>query len=123
MAKTILVVDDSSMMRKIIIKNIQEAGFTVTTKEGANGQEGLDLFKLGGIDCVRTDWNMPIMDGITLIREIRKLDSGKTASIFMVTTEGSAEKVKEAIMAGASNYLVKPFTPDLLKAKLTKVLA
>lgn len=100
------------MMRKIVINSMAAAGLQVTTVEAANGQEGLDKFKAGGIDCVLTDWNMPIMDGLTLVREIHKLDPKKSIPIIMITTEGTPEKVKEAILAGASNYLVKPFTSE-----------
>jgi two-component system, chemotaxis family, chemotaxis protein CheY len=122
MSKTVLVVDDSAMMRKIVIRNIDEAGFKVKTVEAEDGAVALKVFMQGGIDIVISDWNMPNMNGLTLIKEIRKTELGKTVPIFMVTTEGSAENVKEAVLAGATNYLVKPFTAEALKTKLAKVI-
>ncbi|MCS6971231.1 MAG: response regulator [Planctomycetota bacterium] len=123
MPKTVLVVDDSAMMRKIVIKNLKDCGFDVQIVEAGDGKEGLEKFSAGGIDLVLTDWNMPNMDGVTMVREIRKLDPEKKIPIIMITTEGSADKVKEAVLAGASNYLAKPFTPDRFKEKLGKFLA
>ena len=123
MPKTVLVVDDSAMMRKVVINNLNAAGLVVNVLESHNGQDALDKFKSGGIDCVLSDWNMPVMDGITLVREIRKCDPAKLVPIIMITTEGSPDKVKEAVLAGANNYLVKPFTPERFKEKLSKVLA
>ena len=122
MAKTVLVVDDSAMMRKIVIKNLKEAGFDVNVVEAGDGAEGLDKFRAGGISCVLSDWNMPNMDGLTMVKEIRKLDPQKVVPIIMITTEGSAEKVKDAVLAGANNYLAKPFTADRFKEKLAKIL-
>jgi two-component system chemotaxis response regulator CheY len=122
MPKTVLVVDDSAMMRKIVIKNLKECGFDVNIVEASDGQEGLEKFKAGGIACVLSDWNMPNMDGLSMVREIRKVDPSKSVPIIMITTEGSADKVKEAVMAGANNYLAKPFTPERFKEKLAKIL-
>lgn len=123
MPKSVLVVDDSAMMRKIVMKNVKEAGFDVNFIEAGDGQEGLEKFNAGGIDVILTDWNMPNMDGVTMVKEIRKIDPEKKVPIVMVTTEGSADKVKEAVLAGANNYLAKPFTPERLKEKLGKSLA
>ena len=122
MSKNVLVVDDSAMMRKIVIKNLRDCGFDVTVIEAGDGVEGLEKFKAGGIACVLSDWNMPNMDGLTMVKEIRKLDPQKTVPIIMITTEGSADKVKDAVLAGANNYLAKPFTPDRFKEKLQKIL-
>jgi two-component system chemotaxis response regulator CheY len=122
MPKTVLVVDDSAMMRKIVIKNLKECGFDVGVVEASDGKEGLERFQAGGVDLVISDWNMPNMDGLTMVREIRKLDPQKKIPIIMVTTEGSADKVKDAVVAGASNYLAKPFTPERFKEKLGKIL-
>jgi two-component system chemotaxis response regulator CheY len=122
MPKNVLVVDDSAMMRKIVIKNLKDSGFDVTVVEAGDGKEGLEKFAAGGIDLVLSDWNMPNMDGLTMVREIRKLDPEKKVPIIMVTTEGSADKVKDAVLAGANNYLAKPFTPDRFKEKLSKIL-
>jgi two-component system chemotaxis response regulator CheY len=123
MGKTVLVVDDSAMMRKIVIKNLKETGFDVQVVEAADGKEGLARFLAGGIDLILSDWNMPNMDGLTMIKEVRKHDPERKVPIIMVTTEGSADRVKDAVMAGASNYLAKPFTPERFKEKLSKFLA
>ena len=122
MPKNVLVVDDSAMMRKIVIKNLRDCGYNVSIVEASDGKEGLDKFAAGGIDLVLSDWNMPNMDGLTMVREIRKLDPDKKVPVIMITTEGSADKVKEAVLAGASNYLSKPFTPERFKEKLAKIL-
>jgi two-component system, chemotaxis family, chemotaxis protein CheY len=122
MPKNVLVVDDSSMMRKIVVKNLRECGFDVNVQEAEDGKGALDLFVRGGIDLVLTDWNMPVMDGLGLVKEIRKLDPEKKIPVVMITTEVTADKVKEAVIAGASNYLAKPFTPERFKEKLAKFL-
>jgi two-component system chemotaxis response regulator CheY len=122
MPKTVLVVDDSAMMRKIVIKNLKDCGYDVTIVEASDGKEGLEKFAAGGIDLVLSDWNMPNMDGLSMVREMRKLDPDKKVPVIMVTTEGSADKVKEAVLAGANNYLAKPFTPERFKEKLSKIL-
>jgi two-component system chemotaxis response regulator CheY len=125
MSKTVLVVDDSAMMRKIIIKNLKECGFDVNVIEASDGKEALDKFASAGpgnVQLVLSDWNMPNLDGLGLVRELRKLDPNKTVPIVMITTEGSADKVKEAVLAGANNYLAKPFTPERFKEKLGKIL-
>ncbi len=123
MPKTVLVVDDSAMMRKIVIKNLKECGFDVTIVEASDGKEGVEKFVATHPDVVLSDWNMPNMDGLTMVKEIRKLDPEKKVPIIMVTTEGSADKVKDAVMAGATNYLAKPFTPEKFKEKLAKFLS
>lgn len=122
MPKKVLVVDDSAMMRKIVIKNIREAGFDVAVVEASDGKDGLEKFQQETFDVVLTDWNMPNMDGVTMVKEIRKIDPEKKVPIVMVTTEGSADKVKEAVLAGANNYIAKPFTADRLREKLGKIL-
>ena len=123
MAKKILIVDDSAMMRKIIIKNINACGWTVDITEAADGKEGLEKFTKGEFDLVLSDWNMPNMDGLSLVKAIREKDPAKKVPIIMVTTEGSADKVKEAVLAGANNYLAKPFTEDKFKEKLGSYLS
>lgn len=123
MAKTILLVDDSAMMRKIVQKNIKELGLDVQIVEAGDGNQGLEKFKAGGVDLVISDWNMPNMDGLTMVKEIRKLDPEKKVPVMMLTSEATAAKVKEAIAAGANNYLSKPFTPENLSAKLGTMLS
>ena len=120
MAGKVLVVDDSGTMRKIISRALISSGFTDIV-EAADGAEGFVAFQQHAFDLVLTDWNMPVKTGIELTREIRA--AGSTVPIFMVTTEGEKGRVLEAIKAGISDYLVKPFTADSLQEKLDKFVA
>lgn len=115
----ILVVDDSSTMRRIIKNTLNKLGYEAF-EEAGDGVEALK--KLEGIGLVITDWNMPNMDGLTLVKAIRSEEKYKSVPIIMVTTEAAKEEVVEAIKAGVNNYVVKPFTPDILKQKLEQVL-
>ena len=123
MSKQVLVVDDSAMMRKIVIKGIKSCGWDVAITEASDGVEGLEKFTQGTFNLVLSDWNMPNMSGIDMVRAIREKDPEKKVPIIMVTTEGSSDKVKEAVLAGANNYLAKPFTEEKLKEKLSSILA
>jgi two-component system chemotaxis response regulator CheY len=116
----VLVVDDSGTMRKIIIRSLLAEGFTDVV-EAADGNEGLAAFQAGQFDLVMTDWNMPNKSGIELTREIRAL--GSAVPIYMITTEGEKSRVLEAIQAGISDFLVKPFTAENLREKLQKYAA
>jgi len=117
MSNKVLVVDDSGTMRKIIIRSLNAVGFTDTVEAG-DGNEGLAAFQKSPMDLVLTDWNMPNKSGLELTREIRAL--GSKVPIIMITTEGEKSRVIEAIQAGVSDFLVKPFTPDALREKLDK---
>lgn len=117
MSARVLVADDSSTMRKIILRSLDAVGVADAT-EAIDGEEALDLFEPGKFDLVLTDWNMPRKTGLDVIREVRKLDSDVT--IIMVTTEAEKARVLEAIQAGVSDYLVKPFTAETLREKLEK---
>lgn len=117
MSKRVLVADDSSTMRKIILRSLQAVGVTDTT-EAADGDEAVVMFGKGEFDMVLTDWNMPGKNGLEVTQEIRK--SNKDVPIIMVTTEAEKARVMEAIQAGVSDYLVKPFTADTLREKLEK---
>lgn len=117
MSGKVLVVDDSGVMRKIIIRSLNAVGFKDTV-EAADGSEGLALFQQHKFDMVLTDWNMPVKSGIELVKDLRKLDAN--VPIFMITTESEKERVIEAIQAGITDYLVKPFTADALQEKLDK---
>ena len=121
MRKKVLIVDDSAMMRKIVMKNLKEMGADFEAVEASDGEEALKAFKGGGIDLVLTDWNMPNMTGIDLVKALREQDPQKKVPIIMITSEATADKVKEAVLAGANNYLTKPFTPDVFKSKLGPV--
>ena len=123
MPKNVLIVDDSAMMRKIIIKNIKACGWDVAITEATDGQEGFDAFTKQSFDLVLSDWNMPNMNGLEMVKAIRGKDPQKTVPIVMITTEGSADKVKLAVIAGANNYLAKPFTEEKFKEKLDSFLS
>lgn len=120
MSNKVLVVDDSGTMRKIIIRSLNAAGYTDIV-EAADGSDGLTAFQQNAFDLVMTDWNMPNKSGIELTREIRA--TGSSTPIIMVTTEGEKSRVIEAIKAGITDYLVKPFTPEVLREKLDKYAA
>ena len=117
---TILAVDDSASMRQMVSFTLKAAGFTVT--EAVDGVDALNKAKTGKFDLVLTDVNMPKMDGISLIRELRALSSYKFTPILMLTTESGAGKKSEGKSAGATGWIVKPFNPDQLLATIKKVL-
>lgn len=115
----VLLVDDSAAMRTIQRRCLNKLGIT-DVLEGEDGVQALGLFERHNFDLILTDWNMPNMDGLTLIKEIRIRN--KQVPIVMITTEAERKRVLEAMQAGTSDYLVKPFTPASLKEKLDKWL-
>lgn len=117
MSTKVMVVDDSGTMRKIVIRALNAAGFSDTIEAG-DGVEALSVFQKSQIGLVLTDWNMPNKSGLDLARDIRAL--GSKVPIFMITTEAEKGRVVEAIQAGVTDYLTKPFTQDALQAKLAK---
>ena len=117
MSARVLVADDSSTMRKIILRSLQAVGVSEAT-EAADGNEAVAQFKAGQFDMVLTDWNMPGKSGLEVVQEIRAHDA--KVPIIMVTTEAEKARVMQAIQAGVSDYLVKPFTADTLREKLAK---
>lgn len=121
MAKTALVVDDSPTMRQMVAFTLTNAGFKVVEAE-----HGVDAVKKvsGGakMDLVVTDLNMPEMDGITLIKELRKLATFKFTPILMLTTESADDKKKAGKEAGATGWIVKPFNPELMLKIIAKVM-
>jgi two-component system, chemotaxis family, chemotaxis protein CheY len=119
MAK-ILAVDDSASMRQMVSFTLKGAGHDVI--EASDGVEALGMAQNGPVDLVISDVNMPNMDGITLIGELRKLASYKFIPILMLTTESSMDKKTQGKAAGATGWIVKPFNPDQLLATIKKVL-
>lgn len=119
MAK-ILAVDDSASMRQMVSFTLKGAGHEVL--EASDGVEGLSVAQRGPVDLVISDVNMPNMDGIQLIAELRKLPSYKFTPILMLTTESSGEKKMQGKSAGATGWIVKPFNPEQLLATIKKVL-
>ena len=121
MAKTVLVVDDSPTMRQMVAFTLTNAGYQVV--EAGNGKEAVGKVNGGAKpDLVVTDLNMPEMDGITLIKEIRKMPALKFSPILMLTTEASDDKKKAGQAAGATGWIVKPFNPEQMMAVIKKVL-
>jgi two-component system chemotaxis response regulator CheY len=113
-----LVIDDSRTVRAIVGKTLRDEGLEVI--EAANGREGLDrLHQTSGVDLILVDWNMPEMNGLDFIRAVRADRSYDAVRIMMVTTETEQAQVVRALDAGANEYLMKPFTRDVLVAKLS----
>ena len=118
----LLVVDDSSTMRRIIKNTLQRLGYE-DILEAEHGLEAWDILdKNDGIDVLITDWNMPEMNGLELVKKTRSDSRYVDIPIIMVTTEGGKAEVITALKAGVNNYIVKPFTPQVLKEKLEAVL-
>ena len=117
----VLVVDDSATMRRILVNSLQRIGFTDCV-EAEDGRQALDKFD-SAISFVITDWNMPTMSGIDFARALRAQANGKTVPILMVTTRSAREDIIAAVEAGVNNYIVKPFTPQVLKEKIDQVLS
>ncbi|MGB9626528.1 MAG: response regulator [Phycisphaerae bacterium] len=115
----ILLVDDSRTIRNIQKNILAQIGQT-DIQEASDGVEAMALIAKGRPDLMLVDWNMPNMDGITLVRNVRQSD--KTLPIIMVTTEAEKSRVIEAIKAGVNNYVVKPFTVDALRAKIEQTI-
>jgi len=116
----ILVVDDFSTMRRIVRNLLKELGFS-NVHEAEDGVDALKKLRAETFEFVVSDWNMPNMTGIDLLREIRKDDALKHLPVLMVTAEAKKENIIEAAQAGASGYVVKPFTSVTLDEKLKKI--
>lgn len=117
----ILVVDDAQTMRRIIINLLRQLGFTNMT-EADDGTTAWERLTSEHIDLIISDWNMPKMTGIDLLKQVRASEKYKDSPFIMVTAEGKRENVIAAVQAGVSNYIVKPFNAATLKEKLTKVI-
>jgi two-component system, chemotaxis family, chemotaxis protein CheY len=120
MAKTILAVDDSGSLRQMVSFSLKAAGYDVV--QAVDGQDGLNKAKEKTVDLVLTDQNMPIMDGLTLITNLRSLASYQKVPILMLTTESSDEMKAKGKAAGANGWLVKPFDPKRLIEVVQKVI-
>ncbi len=118
---TILVVDDFATMRRIVKGNLKQLGFSKIV-EAEDGRIALEELKKNKIDLIISDWNMPNMNGLELLKAVKGDESFKKIPFVMVTAEGQKSNVMEAVKAGVSNYVVKPFTPETLEEKLKKVL-
>ncbi len=116
----ILIVDDFSTMRRIVKNLLGDLGFT-NIMEADDGTTALPILEKGGIDFLVTDWNMPGMPGIELLRAVRANPELAALPVLMVTAEAKREQIMEAAQAGVNGYVVKPFTADTLKEKVDKV--
>ncbi|RYG62271.1 MAG: response regulator [Alphaproteobacteria bacterium] len=117
----ILVVDDAQTMRRIIVNLLRQLGFTNMT-EADDGTTAWEKLSSEHVDLIISDWNMPKMTGIDLLKRVRESETYKTTPFIMVTAEGKRENVIAAVQAGVSNYIVKPFNAATLKEKMTKVI-
>ncbi|MCD6099353.1 MAG: response regulator [Candidatus Marinimicrobia bacterium] len=121
MSAKILVVDDSPTMRRIIINALNKIGYS-DIGEASNGKEALDTLRSEEYKLVLTDWNMPEMTGEQFVRELMQDEKLKSIPVIMVTTRGMKEDVITAVKLGVRGYIVKPFTPEVLKEKIEEVL-
>jgi len=118
---TVLIVDDFVTMRRIVRKILRDLDFQ-NIIEAEDGSAALDVLKTTKVDLIVSDWNMPRMTGLDLLREVRGTDSLKDTPFLMVTAEAQKENIVEAVKAKVSNYIVKPFTAATLEEKLSKIV-
>lgn len=116
----ILIVDDMSTMRRIVKNSLKQIGY-VNVEEAEDGNQALAKLRQGGFDFVVSDWNMPNMTGLDLLKAIRQDAALKAIPVLMVTAEAQKDNILEAVQAGVSNYIVKPFTVETLKDKIDKI--
>lgn len=123
MAFNVLIVDDSSSMRAIIRKIMKVSGFNIgELLEAADGKEAIKVLTDEWVDLVLADINMPNMNGLELISEIKKDEMLKSIPVVMVTTEGSEKRIQESMKLGASGYIKKPFLPEEIKRTLSAIM-
>ena len=116
-----LVVDDSLTMRRIMVNALQRIGYTDII-EANDGHDALMKFD-ESVSFIITDWNMPVMSGLEFARAVRATPTGQTVPMLMVTTRGAREDIVAAVEAGVNNYILKPFTPSVLKEKIDRLLS
>jgi len=120
----VLIVDDSSVMRKIVARSLQQAGLTITqVLEAGNGSEALAVVQREKVDLILCDINMPVMDGLEFVKQLSGVESACGIPVVMITTEGSEGHVVQALSAGARGYIRKPFTPEQVREQVLPVLA
>lgn len=114
-----LIVDDSLVMRKIVERSLRQAGLDpLVVWEAGTGVEALEVLRANRVDLILTDINMPAMDGLELVRQIKAQNLASGVPVVMITTESSEEHVKQAILAGARGYIRKPFTAEQVKERV-----
>ena len=120
---TVLIVDDSSVMRKIVERSLRQAGLELKqVLEASNGAEALNRVRQTRVDLIMTDINMPTMDGLELVRQLQGVENAKGVPIVMVTTEAGEAHVVQALSCGARGYIRKPFSPDQIKERVIPLL-
>jgi two-component system chemotaxis response regulator CheY len=118
-----LIVDDSTVMRKIVERALRQAGLDMLiVYEAGSGVEGLDLLMAKKVDLILSDINMPSMDGLEFLRQLRAQNLAPGVPVVMITTESSEEHVKQAILSGAQGYIRKPFTAEQVKERVLPLL-
>jgi two-component system chemotaxis response regulator CheY len=117
-----LIVDDSSVMRKIVERSLRQAGLDLSVVEAGNGAEALGLLDVNAVDLILSDINMPVMDGLEFVRQLQSIEKLRGVPVVMITTEGSESNVVQALSLGAKGYIRKPFTPDQVKEHVLPVL-
>ena len=118
-----LIVDDSSVMRKIVERSLRQAGLDISSViEAGNGAEALGMLDDNPVDLILSDINMPVMDGLEFVRQVQTIDRLRNIPVVMITTEGSESNVVQALSLGAKGYIRKPFTPDQVKEHVLPVL-
>jgi two-component system chemotaxis response regulator CheY len=120
----VLIVDDSSVMRKIVERSLRQAGLNpMTVFEAGSGVEGLEVLSGQTVHLILSDINMPSMDGLEFLRQIRSRNLAEGVPVVMITTESSEEHVKQAILAGAQGYIRKPFTAEQVKERVLPLVS
>jgi two-component system chemotaxis response regulator CheY len=120
----VLIVDDSSVMRKIVERSLRQAGLEpMTVVEAGSGVDGLEVLRSQTVQLILSDINMPSMDGLEFLRQIRSQNLAAGVPVVMITTESSEEHVKQAILSGAQGYIRKPFTAEQVKERVLPLLA
>lgn len=123
MAYNILIVDDSLPMRAVLKKTLKTSGFNVgQIFEAGNGKEALEILKREWMDLVLSDYNMPEMNGLEMIEEMKKDEVFQTIPVVIVSTEGSRERMEGFMEMGVSDYIKKPFTPEEIRSKLNHIM-
>jgi two-component system chemotaxis response regulator CheY len=117
--KSCLIVDDSKVIRKVARRILEELSFEI--QEAVDGQDALDSCKAKMPDAILLDWNMPVMNGIEFLQELRQTEGGSEPIVVFCTTENDLAHIRAAIQAGANEYIMKPFDRDIIEAKFTQV--
>ncbi len=119
MTQTCLIVDDSRVVRKVARRILEELGFTC--EEAEDGQKAYEACEKLMPDLIMLDWNMPVMSGIEFLEKLRQTDAGQSPKVVLCTTENDMSHIQRAMMAGANEYIMKPFDRDIVQSKLIQI--